>query len=207
MTGNAQSSAAIADAQRQYPAARPPADERPDGRPATSRHGGISRPGLPGSLDHASAEVDEFDAALVAGAEGVPATRRAPTPRSPGASRPTRTISPSAKSRPRPRHEGDLSADELQEPAGAGAVHAGHARAGFRRARPRRQPRDRLPQSKLGRAAARPVAGPAPGQPGDGRRDRLRRHRRCLSGLGRLCRQGNRRIHPLRSAECSAGMS
>jgi preprotein translocase SecE subunit len=29
---------------------------------------------LPGSLDHASAEVDEFDAALIRGADGVPAT-------------------------------------------------------------------------------------------------------------------------------------
>jgi len=32
-----------------------------------------ARADLPGSLDHASAEVDEFDAALVRGADGVPA--------------------------------------------------------------------------------------------------------------------------------------
>jgi preprotein translocase subunit SecE len=36
------------------------------------RPGNIEREDLPGSLDHASAEVDEFDAALVAGAGGVP---------------------------------------------------------------------------------------------------------------------------------------
>jgi preprotein translocase subunit SecE len=42
----------------------------------TSTHvpapGTIERADLPGSLDHAGAEVDEFDAALVAGAGGVP---------------------------------------------------------------------------------------------------------------------------------------
>jgi preprotein translocase SecE subunit len=39
---------------------------------AQAQPGEIHRPDLPGSLDHASAEVDEFDAALVAGAGGVP---------------------------------------------------------------------------------------------------------------------------------------
>lgn len=43
----------------------------------TSTHppapGTIERTDLPGSLDHAGAEVDEFDAALVRGARGVPA--------------------------------------------------------------------------------------------------------------------------------------
>ncbi len=75
------------------------------------------RADLPGSLDHASGEVDEFDAALVRGAGGVPAT-------------PERDIEAD------PRHlsereieeeaaaEGDIGEDELQElehaPAGAG---------------------------------------------------------------------------------------
>ena len=36
--------------------------------------GTIERADLPGALDHAGAEVDEFDAALVRGAGGVPAT-------------------------------------------------------------------------------------------------------------------------------------
>jgi preprotein translocase subunit SecE len=36
-------------------------------------HGTIERADLPGALGHAGAEVDEFDAALIAGAGGVPA--------------------------------------------------------------------------------------------------------------------------------------
>ncbi len=49
----------------------------PDGAPErTSTHtpapGTIERADLPGALDHAGAEVDEFDAALVRGAGGVP---------------------------------------------------------------------------------------------------------------------------------------
>jgi preprotein translocase SecE subunit len=38
-----------------------------------AEHRGIVRPEIPGSLDHASSDVDEFDAALVRGAGGVPA--------------------------------------------------------------------------------------------------------------------------------------
>jgi len=45
--------------------------EAADGRPEPPR-GQTVRSDLPGSLDHAGAEVDEFDAALVAGAGGVP---------------------------------------------------------------------------------------------------------------------------------------
>jgi preprotein translocase subunit SecE len=37
-------------------------------------HGTIERADLPGALGHAGAEVDEFDAALIAGAGGVPAS-------------------------------------------------------------------------------------------------------------------------------------
>jgi preprotein translocase SecE subunit len=37
--------------------------------------GSIQRSDLPGALDHAGAEVDEFDAALVAGAGGAPSTQ------------------------------------------------------------------------------------------------------------------------------------
>jgi preprotein translocase subunit SecE len=46
---------------------------RQDARPDTSEQP-IHRAELPGSLDHASGEVDEFDAALVRGAGGVAAT-------------------------------------------------------------------------------------------------------------------------------------
>jgi preprotein translocase subunit SecE len=46
---------------------------RQDARPTTPEQP-IHRADLPGSLDHASGEVDEFDAALVRGAGGVAAT-------------------------------------------------------------------------------------------------------------------------------------
>ena len=48
--------------------------EAADGRPEPPR-GETVRSDLPGPLDHAGAEVDEFDAALVAGAGGVPSRR------------------------------------------------------------------------------------------------------------------------------------
>ncbi|MGA2164716.1 MAG: preprotein translocase subunit SecE [Solirubrobacteraceae bacterium] len=43
----------------------------PRGAP-TATHAEIHRADLPGALEHASGEVDEFDAALIAGAGGVP---------------------------------------------------------------------------------------------------------------------------------------
>jgi preprotein translocase SecE subunit len=58
----------------------------------------IKRADVPGALDHASAEVDEFDAALVRGADGVPA----------------------ADVEPEAAEELDGSEDGLQELAGAG---------------------------------------------------------------------------------------
>jgi preprotein translocase subunit SecE len=41
---------------------------------AGASEGGLERADVPGALDHASADVDEFDAALVRGAGGEPAT-------------------------------------------------------------------------------------------------------------------------------------
>jgi len=58
---------------------------------------------VPGALDHASGEVDEFDAALVRGAGGVPAT--------------SDTLS-ELEIEAEAEAEGDLSEDELQEPGG-----------------------------------------------------------------------------------------
>ena len=52
----------------------------PVGRPAASNpetDGGLVRADVPGSLDHASADVDEFDAALVRGAGGEPVANEA----------------------------------------------------------------------------------------------------------------------------------
>ena len=84
------------------------------------------RADLPGSLDHASGEVDEFDAALVRGAGGVPSA-------------------PDRDAESDPRHlsereieeeaaaEGDISGDELQElehSGGAGGSGGGIARRG-----------------------------------------------------------------------------
>ncbi len=68
------------------------------------------RADVPGALDHASAEVDEFDAALVRGAGGVPVEPDSvpvePDHLSEG------EIEAEALS------EGDITKDELQEPAG-----------------------------------------------------------------------------------------
>jgi preprotein translocase subunit SecE len=45
---------------------------------ATAAHSELHRADLPGALEHASGEVDEFDAALVRGAGGVPIPAEAP---------------------------------------------------------------------------------------------------------------------------------
>jgi preprotein translocase subunit SecE len=55
-----------------------PADRGTEALPSTPEDGaaeraGIERADVPGALDHASSDVDEFDAALVRGAGGVPA--------------------------------------------------------------------------------------------------------------------------------------
>ena len=51
-----------------------PGSATPAAEPAgDGEHGGIVRPDIPGALDHASADVDEFEGALVRGAGGVPA--------------------------------------------------------------------------------------------------------------------------------------
>ena len=84
------------------PAAEPDAGA-PNGAAAKPAPGGIERADVPGALDHASAEVDEFDAALVRGAGGVPVD---PGHLSEG------EIETEALG------EGDITKDELQEPAG-----------------------------------------------------------------------------------------
>jgi preprotein translocase subunit SecE len=73
------------------------------------------RADVPGALDHASGDVDEFDAALVRGAGGVPAD--------------SDTLS-EAEIEAEAEGEGDLSEDELQESAaaaGAGGAGSGGA--------------------------------------------------------------------------------
>jgi len=78
--------------------------------------GTIERADLPGALDHAGAEVDEFDAALVRGAGGVPATPE--------------TLS-EVEIEAEAEAEGDLTEDALQEPGGpSGAGGIGKAGRG-----------------------------------------------------------------------------
>jgi preprotein translocase subunit SecE len=77
------------------------------------------RADVPGALDHASADVDEFDAALVQGADGVPA---APDPAA------EETVDNQHLSEGEVEaealSEGDLGADELEEPAGGASRRA-----------------------------------------------------------------------------------
>ncbi len=85
--------------------------QRSGGENRTAKAGAITpsqplRADVPGSLDHASGEVDEFDAALVRGAQGTP-------------------VSPDELSEKEIEAEaiaeGDLAEDALQEPAQAGS--------------------------------------------------------------------------------------
>jgi preprotein translocase SecE subunit len=82
------------------------------------------RADLPGSLDHASGEVDEFDAALVRGAGGVPAAPERDIESEPDHLS-EREIEEEAAA------EGDISQDELQElETGGGAGGGDIARRG-----------------------------------------------------------------------------
>jgi preprotein translocase SecE subunit len=79
---------------------------------------------VPGALDHASGDVDEFDAALVRGAGGVPADAGADVD---GVATDPETLS-ETEIEAEAEAEGDLSEDEIQElagPAGSGGGRAG----------------------------------------------------------------------------------
>jgi preprotein translocase subunit SecE len=92
----------------------------PVGRPAglpdpagAATGGSPVRADVPGALDHASGDVDEFDAAIVRGAGGVPADAE--------------TLS-ETEIEAEAEAEGDLSEDEIQElagPTGSGGGRAG----------------------------------------------------------------------------------
>ena len=88
-----------------------------DGSGSGSGPGGSPvRADVPGALDHASGDVDEFDAAIVRGAGGVPADAE--------------TLS-EAEIEAEAEAEGDLSGDEIQELAGpSGAGGGGRAGGG-----------------------------------------------------------------------------
>jgi preprotein translocase subunit SecE len=84
--------------------------------PAGSATGGSPvRADVPGALDHASGDVDEFDAAIVRGAGGVPADAE--------------TLS-EAEIEAEAEAEGDLSEDEIQELAGSTGSGGGRAGGG-----------------------------------------------------------------------------
>jgi preprotein translocase subunit SecE len=84
---------------------------RQDARPATPEQP-IHRSDLPGSLDHASGEVDEFDAALVRGAGGLAAT-------------PDETVDAEAEAEADAGAEDELQTPELASDGGGGGGGAG----------------------------------------------------------------------------------
>ena len=87
---------------------------------------------MPGALDHASGDVDEFDAAIVRGAGGVPADAGAAPADLDGLAADPETLS-ETEIEAEAEAEGDLAEDEIQElagPAGAGGSSAGGGGAG-----------------------------------------------------------------------------
>jgi preprotein translocase subunit SecE len=108
--GRAASSGTPGDEATPAPTDSEPVVDAPNGAPAEPHvdPGTIERADVPAALDHASAEVDEFDAALVAGAGGVPASPE--------------TLS-EEEIEAEALGEGDITKDELQEPVGSPARH------------------------------------------------------------------------------------
>jgi len=95
---------------------------RPD--PAGSATGSPVRADVPGALDHASGDVDEFDAAIVRGAGGVPAEADSAAADAEHLSE--HEIEAEAEA------EGDLTEDEVQELAGPSGSGGGRAGGGGR---------------------------------------------------------------------------
>ena len=81
----------------------------------TSSPGTPARADVPGALDHASADVDEFDAALVRGAGGVPADAESAAADANGPAAESETLSESEI-----EAEGDVTEDGIQELTVAG---------------------------------------------------------------------------------------
>jgi preprotein translocase subunit SecE len=102
------------------------AKQRRQRRAPGSRHSPATQPTrseVPGALDHASGEADEFEAAIVAGADGVPAATdgdELAAPPQPVADGEIDTDHLSEEEvEEEALAEGDIGADELQEPAGS----------------------------------------------------------------------------------------
>jgi preprotein translocase subunit SecE len=110
------------------------AKQRRQRRPPGSRGPSATQPTrseVPGALDHASGEADEFEAALVRGAGGAPAPPDAAIEAELDAEVDTEHIS-EGEVEAEALAEGSLSQDELQEPAGSTGRRApgGGARSG-----------------------------------------------------------------------------
>jgi preprotein translocase subunit SecE len=86
--------------------------------------GGSFRADVPGALDHASADVDEFDAALVRGAGSVPVDAGGGAVADGGVIADPEHLS-EHEIEDEAEAEGDLSEDEIQEIAGAGGAAGG----------------------------------------------------------------------------------
>ena len=114
------------------------AKQRRDRRSATAeRHGSAAaepsqpvRADVPGALGHASGEVDEFDAALVRGAGGVPAT---PEVEEGGAEDELQTPGPPSGGGPGGDGAGGAGGGDRERPSGA-PLRGGNRAVGFIRA-------------------------------------------------------------------------
>ena len=85
-------------------------ERRARGAKTTPPAGTPARADVPGALDHASADVDEFDAALVRGAEGVP------VPDDEASDSVAVDHLSESEVEAEALSEGDISADQLQDP-------------------------------------------------------------------------------------------
>jgi preprotein translocase subunit SecE len=112
--------------QRRARRGRGDASTTPVGR---SSVGNSVRADVPGALDHASGDVDEFDAALVRGAGGVPA-EAAPADVDDISTDPERLSEGEIEAEA--ENEGDLTEDEIQELAGPSGPGGGRTGGGSR---------------------------------------------------------------------------
>ncbi|HTZ87319.1 MAG TPA: preprotein translocase subunit SecE [Solirubrobacteraceae bacterium] len=104
------------------------AKQRRQRRAPGSRHSSATQPtrsDVPGALDHASGEADEFEAAIVAGADGVPAGENGDAPAAPPRPVGDGEVDTEHLSEEEVEEEalaeGDIGEDELQEPVGSTA--------------------------------------------------------------------------------------
>ena len=158
MTVNAQSSAApVAGVGTPRRAVEPAGGPRD--RQVRDRDAGLASSAPICRCAGARGDVDEFDAALIQGAGGMPVEAGGGS--ADGGVATTSEHLSEREIEDEAEAEGDLSEDEIQEIAGRRGVVETVAlplRAGLGRSTAGRQPRDRLPARQLGRATAGTVA-------------------------------------------------